>query len=283
MNLLEKDPITRLSLRVRRLECHLGALPESCSGDVFLEAYLYSQHFGDSQLSLTDALIDVSDLASRGVVNQNSSVWVSAHSPRPDMWMLTDRSSYTYVHHSRTPGFVRISKTDIRWAADWNSTISNPSITLSTKEISTADDEDVNITFIVKHRVCGEETTVIKPDGRKGSMVDGRYTLGNFTVIDLPAFRPTPLAEADSYQKSHAAHMGAHHILRSIPRNKRGKISPYIDLMRFELSDDDMERLQEVHSQMRRISASLVDRLRTRFAERGAPMSLLTSEGATDG
>lgn len=241
----------------------------------FLEAYLYSQDNGDTPLSLTEALIDLSDLTNRGVLNQNSSVWISAHSPKPDMWMLNDRSSYAYIHQSRTPGYVRINKAGIRWAPDWDSTISNPSLTLSTKDISVSDEDDVSITLIVKHRIQGQSLTVIKPDGTKGKLSGGSYTFGGFTVIDLLAYEPRPLPEADSYERSHAAHMGAHHILRSVPKSKRRELSRYIDAMRFPLSESDMEALQEVHRQMRQISSSFVSNLRARFAERGAPEDLL--------
>ncbi len=247
-----------------------------------MEAHLYSRHFGESQLSLTDALIDISDLASRGVLDQRSSVWISADSPRPDMWMLTDRSTYTYIHRSRTPGFVRVSKASIRWAPDWDSTISNPGLSLSAREISVSEDEDVNITLIVKHRVPGDVVTIIKPDGTKGKLSGGSYTFGGFTVIDLPSYEPKPIPDAGSYEKSHASHMGANHILRSLPKGKRKDLSRYIELMRFTLTEEQMESLQDVHKQMREISKGFVDQLESRFAAQGAPASLLTIGGVTD-
>ncbi|MBU8820964.1 hypothetical protein KL864_34455 [Mycolicibacterium goodii] len=248
-----------------------------------MEAYLYSQDSGDTPLSLSEALVDLSDLASRGVLNQNSSVWISAHSPKPDMWMLNDRSSYAYIHQSRTPGYVRVNKAGIRWAPDWDSTISNPALTLSTKDISVSDEDDVNITLIVKHRVQGQSLTVIKPDGTKGKLSGGAYTFGGFTVIDLLSYEPRPLVEADSYERSHAAHMGAHHILRSVPKSKRRELSRYIDDMRFVITDSDMEALQEFHNQMRRVSSTFVSLLRSRFAERGAPEDLLAiGQAVTD-
>ncbi len=240
-----------------------------------MEAYLYSQHIGDTPLSLTEALIDLSDLTSRGVLNQNSSVWISAHSPKPDMWMLTDRSSYAYIHQSRTPGYVRINKSGIRWAPDWDSTISNPALSLTAREVAVSDEDDVNLTLIVKHRSQDQAVTVIKPDGTKGKLTGGCYTFGRFTVIDLLAYVPKPLLEADSYTKSEAAHMGAHHILRSVPKSKRRELSRFIDDMRFTLTESDMESLQEVHRQMRQISSSFVSHLRTRFSARGAPEDLL--------
>lgn len=251
-----------------------------------MEAYLYSQHVGDSQLSLTDALIDLSDLTSRGVLDQRSSVWISAHSPRPDMWMLTDRSSYAYIHQSRTPGYARISKTGIRWAADWDSTISNPSVVLTAKDVAVSDEEDVTVTLIVKHRVLGESLTVINAEGKKAKLSGGYYSHGGFVVIDLPSYVPRPLPEADSYERSHAAHMGAHHILRSVPKGKRRELSKYIDAMRFTLNEEDMDSLQDVHRQMRQISSAYVGSLRKRLSERGAPETnfLATAdEGSTDG
>lgn len=248
-----------------------------------MEAYLYSQHIGDTPLSLTEALIDLSDLASRGVLNQNSSVWISAHSPKPDMWMLNERSSYAYIHQSRTPGYVRVNKAGIRWAADWDSTINNPALTLSSKEVTVSDEDDVNITLIVKHRVQGQTLTVIKPDGTKGKLTGGCYSFAGFTVIDLLAFEPRPMLEASSYERSHAEHMGAHHILRSVPKNKRRELSRYIDAMRFTLSEQHMESLQDVHRQMRQISSTFVSNLRTRFSDRGAPDELLAlAQVATD-
>lgn len=240
-----------------------------------MEAYLYSQHVGDTPLLLTEALIDVSDLASRGVLDQNSSVWISAHSPKPDMWMLTDRSSYAYVHQARTPGYVRVNKTGIRWAPDWDSTLNNPPLTLTSKEVTVSDEDDVNVTLIVKHRIQGQSLTIIKPNGTKGELSGGCYTSGGFTVIDLLSYVPRPLPEVDSYERSHAAHMGAHHILRSVPKNRRRELSKYIDAMRFTLSEDEMESLQDVHRQMREVSAAFVSSLRTRFSNQGAPEDLL--------
>ena len=249
-----------------------------------MEAYLYSQHVGDSQLSLTDALIDLSDLTHRGVLDQRSSVWISAHSPRPDMWMLTDRSSYAYIHQSRVPGYARISQTGIRWATDWDSTISNPAVFLTAKDITVSDEEDVNVTLIVNHRVLGETLTVIRPDGKKGKMTGGSFSHGNFVVIDLPSYVPQPLPEADSYERSHAAHMGAHHILRSVPKGKRRELSKYLDALRFTLTESDMESLQDVRRQMRQISSGFVDDLRQRFSDRGAPIaSFFAEESSTDG
>lgn len=247
-----------------------------------VEAYLYSQHVGDSQLSLTDTLIDVSDLASRGILNHDSSVWISAHSPMPDLWMLTDRSSYCYIHRPRTPGYARIGKSDVRWASDWDSTISNPSLTLSRSDVAVSDESDVHITMIVKHRVSNSVLTVIKPDGRKASLVNGMYSTNNITVIDLAAFVPKELSPPDPYQRSHAQHMGAHHILRTVPKDKRGKVSRYVDLMRFDLSDQDMQTLQDVHRQMRELSAAMVGRLRDRFSEKGLPLSLINDEEFSD-
>jgi hypothetical protein len=248
-----------------------------------LEAYLYSQHNGDTPLLLTEALIDLSDLASRGVLDQNSSVWISAHSPKPDMWMLTERSSYAYIHQARTPGYVRINKAGIRWASDWDATISNPALTLTVKEVTVSDEDDINITLIVKHRVQGQSLTVIKPDGTKGQLTGGCYTFGGLTVIDLLSYEPKPMVAADSYERNHANHMGAHHILRSMPKSKRRELSRYIDAMRFTLSDQEISSLQDVHQQMRQISANFVSNLRTRFSERGAPDGLLdVCQGAID-
>ncbi|MEE3755274.1 hypothetical protein [Mycobacterium intracellulare] len=241
-----------------------------------MEAYLYSQHLGDTPLLLTEALIDISDLASRGVLDQNSSVWISAHSPKPDMWMLTERSSYAYIHQARTPGYVRVNKSGIRWAPDWDSTLGNAALTLAAKEITVSDEDDVNITLIVKHRVQGQSVTIIKPDGTKGKLTGGCYTFGGFTVIDLLSYESRPLREADSYERNHANHMGAHHILRSVPKSKRRELSRYIDAMRFPISDQELAALQDVHLQMRSISANFVSNLRARFSERGAPDDLLS-------
>jgi hypothetical protein len=246
-----------------------------------LEAYLYSQHNGNTSLLLTEALIDLSDLASRGVLDQNSTVWISAHSPKPDMWMLTERSSYVYIHQARTPGYVRINKSGIRWAPDWDSTISNPALTLAVKEVTVSDDEDLNITLIVKHRVRGQSLTVIKPDGTKGKLTGGCYTFDGLTVIDLLSFEPRPLLVANSYERNHANHMGAQHILRSVPKSKRRELSRYIDAMRFPVSDQEIIFLQETYQMMCQISENFANNLRTRFSERGAPDELLDiSQGA---
>ena len=214
-----------------------------------MKAYLHASKAGAKAKVLTQCFIDFADLYSQGFLNENSTIWADAESPDLSFWALTDRSQYVRVIRVTEPGYVRLTKNEVRWSRTFDGTNNdNAEYVLNRKNIP--GNNDVHLTLIVKHRVPGKQVKIIE-QSRTKELENGAFTFGNGTAIDLAAYRPPEeYVEPTVFEKTHANWHGVEHMMSSIPATNRQWIRDHLEVFQLQLETQLLDTINEYLDQI---------------------------------
>lgn len=210
-----------------------------------MKAYLYASEEGAAAGILAPRFIDIADLYRRGFLNDDCTVWVNAEAPDSSFWALTDRSEYIHMHYATRPGYVRRNTSGrLRWGRTNDGSKDSPEVDLDPQKLPGG--PDTHVTLIVKHRYPIELVKIIDSTALV-PMENGCWSLGNQTVIDLPAYVPVERQVASEYEGNHARHHGARFLMKTLDAAKAEALRNNLHLYACELP---AERLQEINSHM---------------------------------
>lgn len=140
-------------------------------------------------MNLARNLERVARLYRKGVLDDDSTVWINADARAPVFWTLSKRPTCILWVTAPSSGTVRLTKDRIRWAPTYNATTKAPEINVQLDD-SLPVDSMKHVTVVVDHGHPTEPVQVI--DGTDSVQVtDGFYQGTDAAVIDLANFRPT--------------------------------------------------------------------------------------------
>ncbi len=210
-----------------------------------MKAYIYASPAGAEARVLGQCFADFAELWRCGLLNSSSTVWANAEAPDSSFWALTDRSQYMYLRRSPEPGYVRLTSGRLRWARSYDETLKKFDVDLDTRRIPGGPDK--NITLVIKHRVPGRTVKVIDRSSL-AELVDGTYTRGHLSVVDLASYRPPdPAAVATEFEVNHARYHGVNHLMASLNNDNADLVRHHLELFAFDITD---EQLQSINSHL---------------------------------
>lgn len=230
-----------------------------------MKAYIYASEVGASAGMLSQCFKDFAELFRYGFLDDDSTVWANAEAPQASFWALTDHSQYVYVHRVTAPGYVRLTNGRMRWARTFDATTKGFDFDLDTKAIP--GEPDKCLTLIVKHRVP-DQTVKIIDGATRDELVDGVYTKGQHTVIDLSHYKPAePRRKPTEFEVNHAKYHGVNHMMHSLSPANSELIRDHLDLFAFDIPRENIDAINEHLSVVDAFADSFVPVLYQRLKE----------------
>jgi hypothetical protein len=234
----------------------------------------------------TPTLLDIVSLWRRGFLSETSTIWVNADFDATAFWALTDRSQFVQMISQPTPGFIRITKSSIRWAMSYDETTKSPLISRDISKLPGGDKTRVSV--IVRHTMPNTPVTVI--DGTTAKTVklgpDGTAEVGHVTVIDWPKYVAGSLSEPTQYERVNAALHGIEFLCDDVDPQIAALLRDYMDDYRFDISP---ERLHEIDRLLTwiddygvTISKSIYENLAMRVSGSNGELSRMFTQTAAD-
>ncbi|MFT7021407.1 MAG: hypothetical protein ACJA07_000484 [Rhodococcus sp. (in: high G+C Gram-positive bacteria)] len=136
--------------------------------------------------NLPEQLRRVVKLYRKGVIDDNSKVWINTNVVSPIFWVLGDRATCIYWYSAPTSGFVRLTQDRLRWAPTFDETGRSPMLDFSPTSIPVLD-SDARLTFVVDHNYVGSGASGVGvvEDSKSQKMVGGYHEGSDIAVIDL--------------------------------------------------------------------------------------------------
>lgn len=167
-----------------------------------MDVYLYTTP--DTPVgAVSDSFLKIHSLRQMRFLDESSVVWCNADAPEIGMWVLAERSTYVSVFHTLYAGWIRATRSSLRWGKNSRATLADSAITfLDLRHIP----GDVNpATAVIMHRDKGSgikvvgDSNVQKPDSRGG------FDFNPFYILDSSTWVPNPNAKEPSpYERAHA-------------------------------------------------------------------------------
>lgn len=205
--------------------------------------YLYAAPDAAGRKLFAPTLLDLTSLWHRGFLCDDATVWINASRDSSRFWALTDRSQFVLVVNNPVPGYIRVTKSSIRWGRTFDASIDNPVLVEDLSELPGG--TDTNVTVIAKHTSTDKPITVI--DGGTGKSVplsdDGTTVIGNVTVIDWPRFIPKTADEPDQYEVVNAQLHGIEFLCSTVDQSTARSIRKHMADHRVEIKPDDFTQI----------------------------------------
>lgn len=172
-----------------------------------MDVYMYASADTPSDAA-TACFLDISELYRMKFLGEDSTVWLNAEAPEAGMWVLTDRSTYVKVYRNTYAGWLRLTRSHVRWARTFNATTRDAIQVLDIRAIP----EDTNpvATIVMAHRERGTRVRVVGGSAILNPDAHGVTTFDPFSVVDLNNFIPPDRTKTVSpYEAAHAMINGA--------------------------------------------------------------------------
>lgn len=211
--------------------------------------------------------IDITQLHKAGIIDSTSSVWMNANAPEIGMWVLNHRSSFLKVYRPTYAGWVRLTRSNARWARSLNAT-SQPIAdqVLDLRHIPTDGGDAPQVTIVIAHRETGKHIGVVADGKTHRPDKYGQYHFDPFTVIDLHQYTQPEVDKGRSaYHQAHAMINGA--AIMSVNAPDGGEfIRNNMDVFKIEFDEKHLEFLQNhwhaIETYAETHSERLIDRLK---------------------
>lgn len=209
----------------------------------------------------TPTLLDIVSLWRRGFLSESSTVWVNADHDASAFWALTDHSQFVQLISPPVPGFVRITKSSVRWARTYDDTTKSPLINIDTAKLPAGDKTRVSV--IVRHTSPVSPVTVIDGSSAKVLKLDdhGIVEVGHVQVINWPTYTSRGVGQPTQYEQVNAALHGIEFLCDTVDPHSAALLRKYMDDYRVELSLDSLTHIDGMLSQIDQYGVDLVDRL----------------------
>lgn len=172
-----------------------------------MDVYMYASADTPREAAAS-SFIDLSELYRMKFLNDESTVWLNAEAPEAGMWVLTDRSTYVKVYRNTYAGWLRLTRSSVRWARTFNATTRDAVHVLDIRAIP----EDTNpvATIVMVHRERGTRVRVVGGSAIQNPDAHGVTTFDPFSVVDLSSYIPPDRTKPVSpYEAAHAMINGA--------------------------------------------------------------------------
>jgi hypothetical protein len=224
-----------------------------------MHMYLYATPDTAERKLFSPTLLDLASLWHRGFLDDSSTVWVNADRDSSRFWALTDRSQFVFVIAQPTPGFIRVTKSSVRWARSFDASVDNPVITEDISELPGG--VATNVTVIAKHTCAERPVTVI--NGGSGKSVplseDGTAEIGNVTVIDWPRFVQRPLDQPEQYEVVNAELHGIEFLRNTVDPSAAELIRKHMMDYRVEVKPEDFTQINVMLDRIDTYSQQLIE------------------------
>jgi hypothetical protein len=154
------------------------------------------------------SFIDITELYRMKFLNENSTVWLNADAPEAGIWVLTDRSTYVKVYRNAYAGWLRLTRSNARWARTLNATSRDATPVMDIRSIP--GDSNPVATLVVVHRDYGNRVRVVADGKIQNPDSRGVITFDPFSVVDLSHYIPPDVSKkVSAYEAAHAMINGA--------------------------------------------------------------------------
>lgn len=167
-----------------------------------MDVYLYTTP--DTPVgAVSDSFLNIHTLRRMKFLNDRSVVWCNADAPEIGMWVLAERSTYVSVFHTLYAGWIRATRSQLRWGKNARATLHDSAINVLDLRHIPGDVRPA--TAVIMHRDKSESISVVgdsnvqRPDSRGG------FDFDPFYIIDAATWKPAEVPKQPSpYECAHA-------------------------------------------------------------------------------
>ncbi|TQC45047.1 hypothetical protein EEB14_33960 [Rhodococcus sp. WS4] len=202
-------------------------------------------------------LLRVARLYRRGVLDENSTVWINANVMSPIFWTLSSRSTCMYWFDAPTSGTVRLTKDRIRWAPTYNASGSSPDLELTLDSLPV--DAMKHVTFVVDHGHSSEEPVQVVEGADSKRPVNGFHQGAHASVLDLGTYA-RQADEGIPAARRFATSLGYVHgtklLAAGMPREVQAALEEQLELYGVDFDGNTLALMCEAVSVFEKVSAN---------------------------
>lgn len=203
-----------------------------------MDVYLYTTP--DTPVgAVSDSFLKIHTLRQMQFLNESSVVWCNTDAPEIGMWILAERSTYVSVFHTLYAGWIRATRSSLRWGKTARETLSDSAITfLDLRHIP----GDVNpATAVIMHREKGGSIEVVGDSKKQHPDSRGGFDFTPFYIVDAATWVPDQNAKEPSpYERAHAMMHGTELLTATCSEKGAEFVREHIEAFK-TVYDDDAE------------------------------------------
>ena len=213
--------------------------------------------------------IDITDMYRMGFLTKDSKVWMNANAPEAGMWVLTDRSTFLKVYRPVYAGWIRLTRSNARWARTLNSTSRDGVPVINIQDLPTDTGDSPNITLVVAHRDPDNRVGVVADGSIQRPDKNGQMRFDPFTVVDLHTYvAPEEGKGCSAYEEAHAVINGAA-IMSTTSPDGGEFVREHMDAFQVEFNDEHLDFLMKRWTEIEKYATVQSDRLIERLKKLG--------------